>query len=302
MSGMLSNLDTWLRPILCQARKGAASVQNNILERRFLIHFGKWSLRLIYRNRPVPISRVLFLRNLAHGEDVLFPKLQAVKTTGNTLRNPFLASQLANMEFGTWSLSTSTLNFLERQIQILKPQVVLEFGSGVSTACLTRYMQELHGNSNRVYVFSIEQELRFVKNSVQLLEALQLEKYARIVHSPLREQLIEGIQTTCYDLSGDFLEEFLEGNHPDFVVIDGPAAEPGARFGTLPLVRPFLNPGALFFLDDALRDGELKVAQLWSQLPDVRVQGLYLFGKGLLVGQVGKALDNALSHHQHRLP
>ena len=253
---------------------------------RSLGRFGMAWLRSVYRDTPVPISRVLFLRNLARGENVLFPAVQSVRTAGSTLRNPFLASRLADNEFGRWSLATSTLNFLEHQLQILSPKVVLEFGSGLSTACLARYMQELHGDSNRVYVFSIEQEMTFLEKTVQHLEALKLERYARVVHLQLREQEIEGIRTTCYNLPGDFLRAVLEENHPDFVLIDGPSARTGSRFGTLPLVRLLLGPQAWFFLDDALRDRELKVAQLWNQLPYIRVNGMYLVGKGLLAGQV----------------
>lgn len=247
-------------------------------------------MRVAYHDKPIPLSALLLLQKFARGEDVLFPELHTVRISGKALHNPFLSSRLADIELGTWSLAADTLNFLEQQVQILKPKVVLEFGSGISTACLARYMQELHGNSNRVYVFSIEQDAEFLQRTKQLLETLHLEKYCRVVYSPLRARLIEGIRTTCYDLSEDFLREVLEDNRPDFVVIDGPAAEPGARFGTLPLVRHFLSPGARFFLDDALRDGELRIAQLWSRLLYMQVDGVHLIGKGLLVGKVARGI------------
>ena len=280
----MSSNDTWLRRSLQRARRRLSSVKAN--SQRFVVRRGKALLRRVYRDAPVPLNSLLFLRRLVTGENALAPKYGVARSTGRSLQNHFLASRLADVELGDWPLDHCTLDFLERQIQIHQPEVVLEFGSGVSTACLARYMRELHGDSDRVYVFSIDQELAYARETLQLLKAVEVEKHARVAHAPLREQLIDGSRTTCYDLSGDFVMGLLGGNRPDFVVIDGPAAGPDTRLGTLPLVQPFLKPGALFFLDDALRDGELGVAQRWSQLPAVEVNGVHLFGEGLLVGQV----------------
>jgi hypothetical protein len=48
-------------------------------------------------------------------------------------------------------------------------------------------------------------------------------------------------------------------------------------------------------LDDALRDEELQVAQLWKQLEYIQVDGVYLNGKGLLAGRMAGA-SRALGH------
>jgi len=261
-------------------------VWTDILSGKFAIWTAKRWLRTVYRDTPVPLEKALSLRSTTQCKNALLPPGWMVRTSGRSLRNRFLASQLADVELGTWRLAASTLNLLECQVRHLKPQIVLEFGSGVSTACLARYMQELHGDSDRVYVFSIEQDASFAEETTQLLEALQLDKNVRIIHAPLQPQVIEGIQTTCYNLPIGFLKTVLGNYCPGLVMIDGPAAESNARFGTLPLVRRFLAPKAWFFLDDALRDEELEVAQLWKRLRYIRINGVYLNGKGLLVGQV----------------
>ena len=241
-------------------------------------------LRLMYRNMPVPVHKVVLLRNLAHGQDVCSSRMENGITLGKSLHNSFLAKSLAQKELGRWSLSADTLNFLEQHIRVLKPSFILEFGSGISTACLARYMQEQHGDIDW-YVLSIEQEIDFAQATSSLLRELKLEKYAKVVYCPLRRQVIEGMETICYDFPHEVIM-ILENKHPDLVVIDGPSGEEGVRFGTLPLVLPFLNPGAWFFLDDALRDGELEIAQQWSHLPKVRIDGIYFIGKGLLVGKI----------------
>ena len=217
------------------------------------------------------------------GEDALF---ETGVTTGRALRNPFLAGLLRDTELGMWSLSASTLDFLQQQIQRLKPQMVMEFGSGISTVCLARYMQELHGDGDRVYVVSLDQNAGFVQKTIESLETLQLARHARVFHAPLRRQMVEGVESAFYDVPAGLMDPVLQGVQADFVLVDGPAGDHPARFGTLPLVRRWLSPRATFLLDDALRDGELKVAQLWSSLPYVTVSGLHVNGKGLLIGRV----------------
>lgn len=262
------------------------SLRSNVLERRLLTRFGKGVLKLLYQNRPVPLGKVLFLRRLSSSKDALVPDFQSITTRGGSLNNSYLASRLANIKLGMWSLTSDTLNFLENQLGMLKPRLILEFGSGLSTACLAKYMQELHGNSN-YYVLSIEQDLSFARKTLKLLEEFRLEKCARVIHCPLAQQVICGVNTICYELSDD-AKVALVDRHPDFVVIDGPSGDRGIRFGTLPLVLPFLMPGTSFFLDDALRDGELEVAQQWSGLSGIRIDGIYFIGKGVLSGQVNR--------------
>jgi predicted O-methyltransferase YrrM len=249
-----------------------------------VVRLGKRALQGLYGDTPVPMATVRLLHRIGAGEDPLLPVNRL--TDSAELHNRFLAESLRNVELGTWSIGAQGLNFLEQQIQRLKPQLVLEFGSGVSTVSLARYMRELHGDSERVYVVSVDQDAQFIAETVKLLEARQLARHARIFHAPLRQQNIEGVQALCYDMPAGLMEEAFAARQPDFVLVDGPAADHPARFGTLPLARRWLCPQTHFVLDDALRDGELQVAQLWSRLPYVTVKGLYLGGKGFLVGRV----------------
>jgi predicted O-methyltransferase YrrM len=289
MSGMWLSSGRRMREIRRRAGSAAAWVRTNIPCGRFLGLWALWLLRQAYRDRPVPLGVLRTLWKLLGSPDALVLGGQALPEAGKLLSNPFLAHELASVELGAWSLDIRTLDFLERQIQSRRPLGVLEFGSGVSTACLCRYMRELHGDPNQVYVTSIEQDLGVAKRTQELLKALCLDGNVRIVHSPLRDQTIEGRDTVCYDLPGHLLTTLLSNQRPDFVVIDGPAAKPGQRFGTLPMIESVLRPGAWFCLDDALRKGELDIGQLWARRPCLRVNGIHLFGKGLLVGQfVGK--------------
>jgi hypothetical protein len=251
---------------------------------RAVLPVGRYCLRLLPRATPVPVPKVRFLRKLCLGTDPLFPPYRSLKETGRKLRNPVLRSALETDEMGTWSMSPATLNFLEKEIQRRKPAVILELGSGLSTICLAQYMYETHGGASRLYVCSLEQDAASIDGTRQRLRTLGLDAFVRIFHAPLAPQVFEGVQTSCYSLPPDFVR-LIAAIRPTFVVIDGPATETG-RFGTVPLIRHYVRANALFYLDDALRDGELDVAQRWTRLPYVELNGIYLTEKGLLQGNV----------------
>ena len=251
---------------------------------RVVLPVGRYCLRLLPHATPAPVAKVRFLRKLCLGTDPFFPPYKSLKETGRKLRNPVLRSELQTDEMGTWSMSPATLNFLEREIQRRKPAVILELGSGLSTICLAQYMYETHGGAERLYVCSLEQDAASIDATRQRLRRLELDAYVRIFHAPLAPQVFEGVETSCYSLPPDFVR-LVGAIRPTFVVIDGPATETD-RFGTLPLIRPYLKANALFYLDDALRDGELDVARRWARLPYVEVNGIYLTEKGLLQGNV----------------
>jgi predicted O-methyltransferase YrrM len=249
------------------------------------IPIGRYCLRLLPRSQAVPIGRIRFLRTISFGRDPLFPLHKSLKETGKLLRNPILSRALAEDETGMWSMSAATLDFLESEIRHHNPRLLVEFGSGLSTICFAQYMQALHGGSGGVYVYSIEQSAEVVASTLCRLQALRLEQHVRMFHAPLVLQTIEGVSARCYSLPRNF-ESAIADVHPDFVVIDGPAAQDGARFGTLPLIRRYLSSGARFYLDDALRDGEIDIAERWARLPYVQVNVVRLTEKGLLLGEV----------------
>lgn len=229
------------------------------------------------------------LRAFAGAPDALVPRFDAVTSSGAALANPFLSEVLRESELGDASLPASALNFLERRIGELRPRAVLEFGSGLSTACIARFLHELHGPGKAPYVFALEEDARYADETASLLSALRLAAAARVVHVPVRPLRIEGRETRCYGLTDDLLEELLAGTSPDLVLVDGPAVPAGgSRWATLALARSFLQPGARFFLDDALRDDELEVAALWRRSPGIAVEGIHLIGKGILTGRVGR--------------
>jgi len=205
------------------------------------------------------------------------------------LENTFLSSRLADVELGAWSMHPRGLDLLERHIQENRPRVILEFGSGVSTVCLSRYMYELHGEGDRVYVLSVDQDTDYAVQTGRLLDKYGLGRNTKVVVAKLKEQEVDGTKTTCYDIGAEGLlnKKSSEGaSVADMLVVDGPAGESGVRFGVMPLARQWLAPDAWVFMDDALRQGELWVAEQWAQR-GLSVRGVHVVGSGLLRARLG---------------
>ena len=135
--------------------------------------------------------------------------------------------------------------------------------------------------TSRVCIHSFDQDATSIEKTRRLTDLTGTTAAVRFIHAPLRSQVIEDTPTTCYTF-----DPVEWTDKPDFVVIDGPAAEAGARFGTLPFAHSIAKSGARFYLDDALRDGELDTARRWSRLAYVRIEGLMPTEKGMLVGTI----------------
>ena len=102
------------------------------------------------------------------------------------------------------------------------------------------------------------------------------------MHAPL-----SAASRYCIDL--EQVKRHLDGRALDWVLIDGPAGPEGCRDTTLPGVISLCRDGARWFLDDALRDGELKILRDWSRLRGVYLEGIYPIGKGLATGRISPA-------------
>jgi hypothetical protein len=253
--------------------------------RCFLLNIYLLWLKLSYQDRLVPLEEMLKARRLVgENPELLTVSVKKTQSLGDRLHNEYLRGELREETFGFWALDVSTLNFLERELHDKQPKAILEFGSGVSTICLARYMYELHGGDSRIYVFSIEQDDSFVSRTREKLARLNLERYVKILHTPIKTQFVEDVQTECYYLPVTVLNEFLGVAHPDFIVVDGPAMY--SRFATLPLSRSHLKHKANFYLDDARRESELGIAVAWDHLPYISILGMRLAGKGMLVGEI----------------
>lgn len=243
----------------------------------------------------VPMGLVFALRHLAIGSDPLLPRPSRSDST--SLKDPALAQILAGVELGVWSLGPRSINVLGDVIDRLRPKLVVEFGSGVSTVAMA-YFLRMQSAGSETQLIALEQDVGYANSTRDRLRANNLADRVVVVHAPLVVDNVEGKRSIRYDLTPEFMSAIADRS-PDLIIIDGPVAETGGRFGTLPLLRPFVRR-ADFVMDDAIRDSELQTAKDWSSLSYVTLDGIRPLEKGLLFGTVETSPDGRLSQQEIR--
>jgi predicted O-methyltransferase YrrM len=148
--------------------------------------------------------------------------------------------------------------FVVQQIQLRRPQRIVEFGSGVSTVLFARALREL---GEKRQLDSFEHHESWYQRTRELVRANGLEDVVRLHYSPLEKR--EGLEVPWYDVS--VLDR--DATPCDLVVVDGPeggSREPLARIGGLLALRDRLAPDAVVLLDDAFRKGEREIVRRWQ--------------------------------------
>lgn len=236
-----------------------------------------------YGGDAVPVDELMKLQRRLPGRNPLSPRAHEITASAQSLNNARLASLLKEETLGTWSLGPRSINYLEEAIERRRPRLVLEMGSGISTACLAVFVQNL---AEDPALISIEQSEEAATATKARLQRAGLAGIASVVVRPMKAQRVLGRQTICYDLEG--LSDLLRDRMIEFLLVDGPAGPAGTRFGTVPLCLPFMGDRSWFLLDDALREAELAIAREWAALPRVSVEGVLPWETGLLQGTVAQ--------------
>jgi len=174
---------------------------------------------------------------------------------------------------GSWKADTYLLRRIVDQIEVLRPQNVVELGSGATSLVIAKALASNGGGT----LHSYDQHEPFIEQMRGWLAEHDLA--ADFHHAPLtlRDPAWPGV---WYDL--DELPETI-----DLLIIDGPpwAVHPYAR-GIAERLFDRLAAGGMVLLDDAARPGERIVARRWRrkwQDIDFTFEGDGT--KGLLVGQ-----------------
>jgi predicted O-methyltransferase YrrM len=174
-----------------------------------------------------------------------------------------------------WAGTPGLLLTLVDEVEALRPRLVVEFGSGLSTLVLARALA-LHAPGARL--LSFDHDAGFAQITRRRLAALGLS--ADVRHAPLASAARFGVDGEWYD----------HGPLPagvELLLIDGPPAwaKEGARAAAGPAALPSLAPGGVALLDDADRPGERANAARWTRdFPEVRWTRIRR-AKGILRGE-----------------
>ena len=246
------------------------------------LHLG--FLRHVHGEKPIPLWYWAFSRRLAgifsSEPDLLFPPYEFLRSSGESLKVEELKTLLMNDTLGEWALDAQTISVVWKILHREKPRLVVECGAGISTLVLARYAALTFSERNPCFIVSLEQDFATTQSIFARLGDAGLERFVQIVHSPLDAN-------DNYSLHNfEKVLARLPRKYIDFLVIDGPEGAIGCRLETLPMLLGHCVEGAKWFLDDAFRDGEMRILHQWSHLASIEVEGIYPIGKGLGAGSV----------------
>lgn len=156
-----------------------------------------------------------------------------------------------------WSAAPDFLEIVVDHCYDSKPSVVLECGSGLTTLMLARCCQL----NQQGHVYSLEDGDEFAKNIRAYLDRYDLCAYASVIHAPLQKLSIDG---KYYDW---YAKEQIPDSRIDMLIIDGPSGfiQKNSRYPAIPILLGNLTQHCMVFLDDAAREDEREIVELWKK-------------------------------------
>jgi hypothetical protein len=150
-----------------------------------------------------------------------------------------------------WTITPGLARALAARLDAMRPERMLEFGSGNSTVILGDYASRTGGT-----LVSLEHDPKSYKQTAKLLRSFGLQEHVDLRLAPLKPmRCVDGGTYPFYDtrLDGTF----------DFVLVDGPPAMSHGREATFFAVSEHLAPGWELWLDDGYREHERHCVELW---------------------------------------
>jgi predicted O-methyltransferase YrrM len=234
----------------------------------------------VFRDKPVPLPLLRFGRSIAPIDNALTPRKGIPVLDPRLIDDVGMRRAFEGEVFDEWSLNHEAINLLRRRFLQIRPDSVLEFGSGVSTVVFSHLLRQ-HFADDAQRLISVEQSADFAGRTETLLARAGTRKSVQFEFPGVADYDFEGEMVSSYDLRDDVLGRIFSAIQPSLIFIDGPFGTGPVRGPVLPRILPYLTRPATVILDDALRDNEMKILKAWSRLPGVSVKGISLIRKGL---------------------
>lgn len=196
----------------------------------------------------------------------------------------FLAHGTDITDFHGWPISPDLGLILLGKIRTHRYDLILEFGSGTSTALFARMVQacppvptpDADQPCPPPRIVSFEHNTRYHRKTTELLASQGLTELVDLQHSPLIETRFSDTPYLYYDCAERL--QALARQHAGqrlriLVLVDGPPAKTGphARYPALPLVLQHLGRHAVdMVLDDFHRKEEVEIVERWRQMLQAR--------------------------------
>ncbi|BBP46158.1 hypothetical protein THMIRHAS_15310 [Thiosulfatimonas sediminis] len=191
--------------------------------------------------------------------------------------NNYLNFDSRPLNFHGWPISPDIALFLIEQIEGNDYDLIIEFGSGTSTALFSKVIskQKLKHKGESLKVVTFEHNKVYFEKTKQNLESQFLADNVELTYAPLKEYQFEDQDFLYYDCSKKLMQfaKELPKEAKILILVDGPpgATGPKARFPALPyLLRDLSHCRLDLVLDDYARQEEKDVAKAWEQLLEQR--------------------------------
>lgn len=165
-----------------------------------------------------------------------------------------------------WPISPDFGRELANTILDLRPQLVLELGSGVSTL-IAGYAVKKNGCGA---VVSVDHDAGWLERTERLVKSHGLAEHVTLAHAGLTAVEVNGQRWRWYDPEALPLSAEI-----DVLVVDGPPVTTGplARYPALPVLSPHLAQRAVVMVDDAGRPDEREIVSRWmAEVPGFAVE------------------------------
>ncbi|GAB2581308.1 class I SAM-dependent methyltransferase [Nitrincola alkalisediminis] len=190
-----------------------------------------------------------------------------------------------------WATSPDVLVRLHSHIMDVKPNAIVEFGSGASTLVIADALSQ----NGKGKLFSIEHSDHYGAQTLATLKAEKLEKWVDLRINALEPWHADHLNPADAEKpSYWYAQSSLEGiRNVDLLWVDGP---PGAtclysRYPALPAVVEKLAPNAEIWMDDTIRQEEKDICHHWAEAYEFDLE-YYSLEKGL--GRLTKSRTKAL--------
>jgi hypothetical protein len=167
-----------------------------------------------------------------------------------------------------WTLEPSGLLLLNRLVNDHNPGVIVEFGSGSSTAPLA-----LLANRVEADFYSIEEDEQWANRTKTRLESWGLDSDV-VRHIPL---CTDSSEQELVWYRRERVDALFDTNTVGLVLVDGPtsASGPHVRRAAVDYMKGYLADDAVVVLDDYQRREEQEIVDMWTkQFPEAEVDVL----------------------------
>ncbi len=166
------------------------------------------------------------------------------------------------LEYSTsFSLSEDALDWLAGFCADKQPKMILELGSGLSTAVLAFYLK--HSSEPKPRALSLEHSEKWSERTYEMLDDLDLLTQVERRYSPLRPRFQSG-GALWYSAKVKSLWEYTNGEGFDLILVDGPPGSVG-RGACVPVLSGLLHPGTVILFDDVHRAEEGRILADWQR-------------------------------------